>query len=439
MLHEPSQQPRIVFALDAEVECRSASGVLIVHVGAVCREELRGREMPQVPSSEKGRHPHYHIDACSRADERREVLDVIPPCGRERASAGSICHARAPLDQELHELRVARACHRFEEWSASVFAPRLIDREAEAEQMFDDPDLRGRPDAATPRLRHTCNVKQRAPLSVAGGGKTRRFAKEPLERGEIQRRDQRKDRPRGPVLQAVPYLVCHQEAGTSSGGSDRSGLHLDADDVQGAPAHVLERVGRERRAPERRVHARGHAHPGVHQHGAGVVPANEVTPREHVVDGGPLVRVDRSALTGTDARVEHSNMSVLEQDAVMVRRGNKRVEFRWIRVELVMCTSRIPSERVPRHERGSAAARSVQAGRLLPELTVVIGLIKVAFGLRDQIISAERPFFIATDANCPAGSSGPRVRSGERPAVYRVRALKLTESIATTMSGNRED
>lgn len=186
MLHEPSQQPRIVLALDTEVQRRPALVILMVHVGAVRREELRGREVLELPGSEEWCHPDDHVDRGSCADEQREVVDVIPPRGREEASAGRIGHARALVEQELHELRVARAGHGFEQRSAAILSPGLVDGEAEAEQVLDDLDLGGWPDAASPRLRRAREVKQGTPLAVRGRDEARRFAEEPAELRELE-------------------------------------------------------------------------------------------------------------------------------------------------------------------------------------------------------------------------------------------------------------
>lgn len=57
-----------------------------------------------------------------------------------------------------------------------------------------------------------------------------------------------------------------------------------------------------------------------------------------------------------------------------------------------------------------AGCSGMSGGSSLPELTVVVGLIKVAFRFHNQAIRAEGPLFITTDADRLAGTSGPRVR-----------------------------
>src|SRR5262249_20747201 len=119
----------------------------------------------------------------------------------------------------------------------------------------------------------------------------------------------------------------HARRAIESGGAVEGPLlQLHADHADLRPADVLERVRRQRVAPERDWRLRARTGARVREPAPAVVAADELAPRYDVEDAREPVRVERNDVAGPDTRVEDADALVLEEERVMPRRGDERVE-----------------------------------------------------------------------------------------------------------------
>ena len=67
----------------------------------------------------------------------------------------------------------------------------------------------------------------------------------------------------------------------------------------------------------------------IQGHRAVAVPADEVCPPHHVLDVCPAVRMDRSTLARRDHRLQHTHALILEQQVMVIRRCEERIQLVW--------------------------------------------------------------------------------------------------------------